>query len=119
MGWQARDWYLGEHRTRLFDTNGNAGPTIWLDGRVVGGWIQRRDGEIAYRLLEDVGGEAADLVAARAADLRVWLGDLRFIPRFRTPRAGAGRLTCGSLPARAAREWLCASLAAAVTLGAS
>jgi hypothetical protein len=85
MGWQARDWYLGEHRRQLFDTNGNAGPTIWLDGRVVGGWIQRRDGEIAYRLLEDVGGEVADLLAARAADLRSWLGDLRFIPRFRTP----------------------------------
>ena len=85
MGWQARDWYLGEHRRQLFDTNGNAGPTIWLDGRVVGGWIQRRDGEIAYRLLEDVGGEAADLVAARAIGLRTWLGDLRFIPRFRTP----------------------------------
>jgi hypothetical protein len=85
MGWQARGWYLGEHRERLFDTNGNAGPTIWLDGRVVGGWIQRRDGEIAYRLLEDVGGEAADLVATRAVDLRSWLGDLRFIPRFRTP----------------------------------
>jgi len=24
-------------------------------------------------------------VAARAADLLAWLGDLRFIPRFRTP----------------------------------
>ena len=85
MGWQARDWYLGDHRMALFDTNGNAGPTIWLDGRVVGGWIQRRDGEIACRLLEDVGSEAANLVATRAADLRAWLGDLRFIPRFRTP----------------------------------
>ena len=85
MGWQARDWYLGEHRTRLFDTNGNAGPTIWLDGRVGGGWAQRRDGTVAYRLLEDVGRDATALVEARAGALQAWLGDLRFIPRFRTP----------------------------------
>jgi len=85
MGWQARDWYLGQHRRQLFDTNGNAGPTIWLDGRVVGGWIQLRDGAIASRLLEDVGHEARALVEERAASLQRWLGDLRFIPRFRTP----------------------------------
>ena len=35
------------HRAALFDTAGNAGPTIWVDGRIVGGWAQRRDGEIA------------------------------------------------------------------------
>jgi hypothetical protein len=57
MGWQQRDWYLGEHKARLFDRNGNAGPTIWLDGRVVGGWAQRGDGEIAIGFLEDVGTE--------------------------------------------------------------
>ena len=39
MGWKERDWYLGAHAGRLlFDGNGNAGPTIWWDGRVVGGW---------------------------------------------------------------------------------
>jgi hypothetical protein len=85
MGWQERGWFLDPHRPRLFDRNGNAGPTIWLDGRVVGGWIQRRDGEIAYELLEDVGADAGRLVEAKAAALRTWLGDLRFIPRFRTP----------------------------------
>ena len=39
MGWQARDWYPRRRTARaLFDTNGNAGPTIWADGRIVGGW---------------------------------------------------------------------------------
>jgi hypothetical protein len=85
MGWQARAWYLGEHRPRLFDTNGNAGPTIWIDGSVVGGWAQRRDGEIATRLLEDVGREATAMAGAEAERLRAWLGDVRFTPRFRTP----------------------------------
>lgn len=85
MGWQARDWFLGPHATSLFDRNGNAGPTIWLDGRAVGGWVHRRDGEVRYQLLEDVGSEARRLLDARAAALRTWLGDLRFVPRFRTP----------------------------------
>jgi len=85
MGWQERDWYLAPHRPRLFDTNGNAGPSIWLDGRAVGGWAQRRSGEIRYQLLEDVGREAAAQIESRADALGAWLGQLRFLPRFRTP----------------------------------
>jgi hypothetical protein len=85
MGWKERGWYLGEHRGALFDRNGNAGPTIWADGRVVGGWAQRRDGEIALRLLEDVGAQARAAIDAEAAAVTDWLGDVRFTPRFRTP----------------------------------
>jgi hypothetical protein len=85
MGWAGRDWYLGGHRAALFDRNGNAGPTAWWDGRVVGGWGQRRDGEIVVRLLEDVGTEAAAELERVAANLREWLGPVRVIPRFRTP----------------------------------
>ncbi len=64
MSWQQRDWYLGEHAPRLFDTDGNVGPTLWWDGRIVGGWAQARDGQIVCRFLEDVG---ADAVAAADA----------------------------------------------------
>ncbi len=85
MGWADRDWYLGPHRAALFDRNGNAGPTVWWDGRVVGGWGQRRDGEIALRLLEDIGSDATAAVHAEADRLARWLGDVRFMPRFRTP----------------------------------
>ncbi len=85
MGWLDRGWFLGDHEKALFDRTGNVGPTVWLDGRVVGGWAQRGDGEIAIRLLEDVGADADALVQAEAAELRRWLGDLRVIPRFRTP----------------------------------
>ena len=55
MGWAERDWYLGPHGAALFDSSGNAGPTVWWEGRVVGGWSQRPDGEIVFELLEDVG----------------------------------------------------------------
>jgi hypothetical protein len=85
MGWSGRGWYLGDHGPALFDRNGNAGPTVWWDGRVVGGWASRKDGEIAVRLLEDVGAEAAAAVEAAAGRLAEWLGPVRVTPRFRTP----------------------------------
>jgi hypothetical protein len=85
MGWKERDWYFGEHAPRLFDRNGNAGPTVWWDGRVVGGWAQRSDGEIAVEYLEKVGTEAKSTVETEMARLTRFLGPTRFTPRFPTP----------------------------------
>jgi len=85
MGWTERGWYLGDHRGALFDRNGNAGPTIWWDGRIVGGWAQRADGQIATRLLEDVGTPARAAIAAEVERLTAILADRRFTPKFRTP----------------------------------
>ncbi|GAB3141951.1 winged helix DNA-binding domain-containing protein [Amycolatopsis stemonae] len=85
MGWQDRDWFLGPHRPALFDRSGNIGPTVWLNGRIVGGWAQRPSGEIAFRLLEDVGAEAEQRVAAEADRCAAWFGEVRVTPRFRTP----------------------------------
>ena len=85
MGWSGRAWYLGEHGPTLFDRNGNAGPTVWWDGRIVGGWGNRKDGEIAVRLLEDVGADGVAAVEAAAGRLADWLGTVRVTPRFRTP----------------------------------
>jgi hypothetical protein len=85
MGWAGRDWYLGPHRPRLFDTNGNAGPTIWVDGRIVGGWAQRRSGEVVPYLLEDVGTETSRRIEAEAARLEAWIGPARVTGSFPTP----------------------------------
>jgi Winged helix DNA-binding domain len=86
MGWRERSWYVGAHTAALFDRSGNIGPTAWWDGRIVGGWAQRKDGEIAVRLLEDVGAEAAAAIAAEAQRLREWIGPGATVtPRFRTP----------------------------------
>jgi Winged helix DNA-binding domain len=86
MGWRERAWYVGAHTAALFDRSGNIGPTAWWDGRIVGGWAQRKDGEIAVRLLEDVGAEAAAAIAAEALRLREWIGPGATVtPRFRTP----------------------------------
>ncbi|HET6215096.1 MAG TPA: winged helix DNA-binding domain-containing protein [Micromonosporaceae bacterium] len=85
MGWKARDWFLGDHAKALFDRNGNAGPTIWWDGRIVGGWAHRKDGEVAIRLLEDVGADATGAITAAADRLAGSVGKVRVTPRFRTP----------------------------------
>jgi DNA glycosylase AlkZ-like len=83
MGWAQRQWYLGGHAVALFDGTGNAGPTVWCDGRVVGAWVQRPDGEVVYRLLEDVGAEATSALDSAAERLAQWLGDARPAPRAR------------------------------------
>jgi hypothetical protein len=85
MGWSDRDWYLGAHRPRLFDRNGNAGPTVWADGRVVGGWGQTAAGEVRVELLEDVGSEARRSIDERTAELASWLNGTVVKPRFATP----------------------------------
>ncbi|MGH9283259.1 MAG: DNA glycosylase AlkZ-like family protein, partial [Acidimicrobiales bacterium] len=87
MGWRRRDWYLGELGPQLFDTNGNAGPTIWCDGHLVGGWAHRPTGEVVTRLLVDVGRQGAATVEAEADRLQAWLdaSGARVRPRFPTP----------------------------------
>ncbi|MET1133310.1 MAG: crosslink repair DNA glycosylase YcaQ family protein, partial [Aeromicrobium sp.] len=74
MGWKHRDWYLGPHAEQVFDATGNAGPTVWKDGTIVGGWAIRDDGSVAVRLLTDVGTEAAAAIDAEAAALEQRLG---------------------------------------------
>lgn len=88
MGWAmaGRDWYLGDDlRAAMYDRSGNIGPTVWWDGRIVGGWAQRSDGTIVHRLLSDVGAGGERAIEQRVAELQAWLGDVRVTPRFRAP----------------------------------
>lgn len=74
MGWTARDWYLGPHRAHLFDSAGNAGATVWWQGRVVGAWAVRPGGEPVHRLLEDVGSDARAAIGAEGERVAGLLG---------------------------------------------
>jgi hypothetical protein len=85
MGWFERDWYLGPYKAQLFDTNGNAGPTTWWDGRVVGGWRQSDAGEVVLQLLEDVGKAGGRALEGEATRLTEWLGGTRVVARFPSP----------------------------------
>nr|WP_255676208.1 crosslink repair DNA glycosylase YcaQ family protein [Pseudonocardia sp. ICBG1142] len=69
----------------LFDRNGNGGPAVWVDGRIVGTWVQRPDGEIATLLLAPVTARARTQVRDAAQRLREFLGDARFSTRFPAP----------------------------------
>lgn len=89
MGWVDRDWYLGAHRGQVFDRNGNAGPTVWVDGRVVGAWRQDAAGRVELLLLEDVGRRIGKQLSVRADELTSWLGGVRVNPRFPSPLSKA------------------------------
>jgi hypothetical protein len=92
MGWFQREWYLGEHRAQVFDGNGNAGPTAWWNGRVVGGWHQDDGTRVRLQLLEDPGPDGRRALQRRADELTSWLDGVRISPRFPSPlsKAGAG-----------------------------
>ena len=86
MGWsgRSRSARLGAFGGPLFDRNGNGGPTVWVDGRVVGGWAHRPDGAVAYRLLADVPAARRRQLDRAARRLGELLGGVRVRPRFPT-----------------------------------
>jgi Winged helix DNA-binding domain len=85
MGWFERDWYLGPYKKQLFDSTGNSGPTVWWEGRIVGGWRQGDTGEVVLQMLEDIGSEGLQMLQGEAARLTQWLGGTRVLPRFPSP----------------------------------
>ena len=77
MGWKERGFYLGDHAERLFDANGNGGPTAWWDGRIVGGWAQEEDGTVVVVPAEEISPPAARALGEQAERLTEWLaGDV-------------------------------------------
>jgi hypothetical protein len=85
MGWAEREWYLGPYKEQLFDTSGNAGPTAWWDGRIVGGWRQGEAGEVVLHLLEDIGGEGERALEREAEQLTEWLNGATVLLRYPAP----------------------------------
>jgi len=80
MGYRDRCRFLAtEHRTKVFDRAGNAMPTVWVNGRVVGAWGQRKDGSVIYGLFEPVGEEKRALLAGEVQRLEIFLGG-EFLP---------------------------------------
>lgn len=83
MGWRDRTFYLGSYAPRLFDADGNAGASVWVDGRCVGGWTQLDDGNVVFELFEDIGAEATANVESAAAGLQEFIAGVRIKPRAR------------------------------------
>lgn len=85
MGWKHREFYLGAHRPQLVDRNGNAGTTAWVDGRVVGCWVQDADGAVQVRLVEPVPAAAARALDDEAGRLSAWLAGTRVLSTVPSP----------------------------------
>jgi hypothetical protein len=84
MGWAERDWYLGPYKAQVFDSVGNGGATVWVDGRIVGGW-STKDEAVDLVLLEDVPSEARAALESEADRLTAWLHGTPVMPRFPAP----------------------------------
>jgi len=86
MGYRDRGRFLAAgHRAKVFDRAGNAMPTVWVNGRVVGAWGQRKDGSVVYDLFEPVSEEERALLESEAQRLGGFLGGEFLPPRTRTP----------------------------------
>jgi len=86
MGYRDRCRFLAaEHHAKAFDRAGNAIPTVWVDGRVVGAWGQCQDGSVTYSLFEPVGAEERALLESKRQRLEGFLGGEYLPPRIRTP----------------------------------
>ena len=82
MGWKQRDWYLSEAAADAFDQNGNGGPTLWVDGRVVGAWAQAADGRMLTHYFERVADQRKAELDERLAALAGAVGETRWTVRF-------------------------------------
>lgn len=82
MGWKQRDWYLPAAAAEAFDSVGNGGPTLWVDGRIVGAWAQTRDGVIHTHYFEPVPAARRRQLDERIAEVKAMIGDTRFTVRF-------------------------------------
>jgi hypothetical protein len=82
MGWKQRGWYLPDAAADAFDRNGNAGPTLWVDGRVVGAWAQASDGRMVTYYFEQVAAARRAQLDERLAVLAGAVGETRYTVRF-------------------------------------
>jgi hypothetical protein len=85
MGWKERDWILDGLGPQLFDSNGNAGPIVLVDGAAAGAWAQLDGGRVVTELLRPVDADARRSIEAAAKALTDWFAGVRVTPRFPTP----------------------------------
>lgn len=85
MGWRERGFLLAPHQPLLFDSVGNAGTTVLIDGRVVGVWVQDADQVVQLRLLKDVPTPRRRELEAEAERLTSWLDGQRVFTVYPSP----------------------------------
>ncbi len=87
MGWRERAFYLDPaHTPYLFDSVGNAGTTVWVNGRIVGCWVQDDKERVQLVLIEDVSSTARALLDVEVARLDDFLGGEHISNVFTSPQ---------------------------------
>jgi hypothetical protein len=85
MGYRDRRRFLApEHEKKVFDRAGNAMPTVWVNGGVVGAWGQHKDGRVAYGLFESIHDTERALLDDEACRLSDFLNGEYLRPRSHT-----------------------------------
>jgi hypothetical protein len=93
MGWRERAFYLDSaHTPYLFDRAGNGGTTIWVDGRIVGCWVQDDDERVQLILMEPVSKSVQRMLDAEVARLDEFLRGEHITNVFASPQMKHQRL---------------------------
>lgn len=93
MGWRERDFYLeSEDTPYLFDSVGNAAATAWVDGRIVGTWVQDDAGRVGLVLRRRVPVSRRRLLDAEAERLTALLAGQRISSPYAAALAAGKRL---------------------------
>ena len=75
MGWRERAFYLdAEHTPYLFDRAGNGGSTVWVNGRILGCWVQDEGERVTPIVMGEVSRPQRRLIDAEAARLDEFIG---------------------------------------------
>ncbi len=94
MGWRERGFYLDQaHTPYLFDRAGNGGSTVWVDGRIVGCWVQDDDERVQPILMEEISADAERLLAVETARLDEFLRGEHITNTFASPQMKHRRLS--------------------------
>lgn len=90
MGWRGRDFYLGAHRDQTFDSRGNAGTAAWVNGRVVGCWMQDNDSTVRVHRAEHLSPREARALDDEASRMTTWLASDRVGTGYLSPAMKTG-----------------------------
>jgi hypothetical protein len=93
MGWRERRFYLDPaHTPYLFDSVGNGGTTVWVDGRVVGCWVQDAHERVRLVLREEVPPDARRRLQVEVDRLDEFLGGEHITNVFASPQVRRERV---------------------------
>jgi Winged helix DNA-binding domain len=93
MGWRDRGFYLdAKHTPYLFDSAGNAGTTVWVNGRIIGCWVQDDNERVRPILLEGVSRDVRRLLDVEAARLDQFLRGEHITNVFASPQMKRHRI---------------------------